>query len=71
MLRRVRKHDLLFTCIEIQFNSFTITGKITVWNDGPGIEPVMHKSGKGLIPEVQHNWMTSIALMIGCHLLVV
>jgi hypothetical protein len=28
------------------------TGELGVWNDGPGIDPVMHKSGKGLIPEV-------------------
>jgi DNA gyrase/topoisomerase IV subunit B len=28
------------------------TGDLGVWNDGPGIEPVLHKSGKGLIPEV-------------------
>eukprot|EP00960_Hanusia_phi_P074027 768137-Hanusia_phi.AAC.13 len=37
---------------EIRVNIDAATGKITVWNDGPGIEPVMHKSGKGLIPEV-------------------
>ncbi|EKX44879.1 hypothetical protein GUITHDRAFT_139486 [Guillardia theta CCMP2712] len=37
---------------EIRVSIDAATGKITVWNDGPGIEPVMHKSGKGLIPEV-------------------
>ena len=28
------------------------TGELSVWNDGPGIDPVPHKSGKGLVPEV-------------------
>ena len=28
------------------------TGELGVWNDGPGIEPKQHKSGKGLVPEV-------------------
>lgn len=28
------------------------TGELEVWNDGPGIAPLPHKSGKGLVPEV-------------------
>jgi hypothetical protein len=37
---------------EIRVYIDRVTGELGVWNDGPGIEPVMHKSGKGLVPEV-------------------
>jgi len=37
---------------EIRVTIVKETGELGVWNDGPGIEPAMHKSGKGLVPEV-------------------
>ena len=37
---------------EIRVRIDAQTGELEVWNDGPGIAPVPHKSGKGLVPEV-------------------
>ena len=37
---------------EIRVRINGTTGELEVWNDGPGIEPVPHKSGRGLVPEV-------------------
>jgi DNA gyrase/topoisomerase IV subunit B len=37
---------------EIRVRIDAATGELEVWNDGPGISPVPHKSGKGLVPEV-------------------
>ena len=30
---------------EIEVKIDAVTGELSVWNDGPGIEPVPHKSG--------------------------
>ena len=46
--RQVEVRDM--SMIEVKINRKT--GELSVWNDGPGIEPVPHKSGKGLVPEV-------------------
>ena len=37
---------------EIRVTINRTTGELSVWNDGPGIDPIPHKSGKGLVPEV-------------------
>jgi DNA topoisomerase-2 len=37
---------------EIRVTINRSTGELSVWNDGPGIDPAPHKSGKGLVPEV-------------------
>ena len=36
---------------------------LEVWNDGPGIAPLPHKSGKGLVPEVAFREFTHAALL--------